>query len=73
MDHIAGDGNISLYVDTTKDHSIRIIVEPCFAVTSVIQPPRHYGHPGTVPNYFYSTKVENKYNPLVIPVTLAQS
>lgn len=35
MDHIAGDGNISLYVDTTKDHSIRITVEPRFAVITV--------------------------------------
>ena len=32
-------------------------VEPCCTVTSVRRSPRHYGHPGTIPNYFHNSKI----------------
>ena len=32
-------------------------LEPRFMVTSLIQPPCHYGHRGTVPNYLHKSKV----------------
>ena len=37
-----------IFVDTVK---------PRFTVTSVIQPPRHYEHPGTDQNYFHNSNV----------------
>ena len=51
---------ISMYIRTY----VRT-VEPLVKVTSVIQPFRHCGHPGIIPNYSHNSKIQDIKVPLI--------